>query len=106
LYKERGEEGDTERAAVAAQIAILACERSRARNAQDEWINPTLLGLAFDAADVAAAKRYVKEVRREGPAAWKLDTTIADLERSVGQVEDAAKRQDLQGLLGELRQLV
>jgi tetratricopeptide (TPR) repeat protein len=105
LYKERGDEGDAERAAVAAQIALLACERAKARNVQDEWINPTLLGLAFDAADVPAGKRYVKEVRRDGSAAWKLETTIADLERSVQQVSDPAQRQALAELLRELRAL-
>jgi tetratricopeptide (TPR) repeat protein len=103
LYKERDDEGDPERAAVAAQVAMLACERAKARNPSDEWINPTLLGLAFDAADVAAAKRYVKDVRRDGPAAWKLDTTIADLERSVRQATDPARGQALAGLLDELR---
>ena len=82
---------------------MLACERARSRNAQDEWLNPTLLGLAFDAADVPAAKRYVKEVRRDGPAAWKLETTIADLERSVEQMRDPAQREALARLLEELR---
>ena len=105
LYKERGDEGDAERAVVAAEIAMLACERAKARNAQDGWTNPTLLGLAFDAADVPAAKRYVKEVRRDGPAVWKLETTIADLERSVQQVKDPAQREALAELLGELRAL-
>jgi tetratricopeptide (TPR) repeat protein len=106
LYKARGDEGDAELAAVAAQIAMFACERARARNAQDEWLNPTLLGLAFDAGDIAAAKRCLKDVRREGAAAWKLETTLADLERSVSQVADPARRQALAAIAGELRALL
>jgi hypothetical protein len=106
LYRERGEDGDIERASTAANIALFACERARLRKVSDDWINPTLLGLAFDAADLPSAQRYVKEVRRDGPAAWKLETTIADLQRSVEQTQDIAKRETLANLLAELRGLV
>jgi tetratricopeptide (TPR) repeat protein len=106
LYRERGDEGDAERAGVAAQVAMMACERARARNAQDEWLNPTLLGLAFDAGDVAAAKRCVKLVRRDGPAAWKLETTLDDLDRSVAQATNAATQQALAAMVEELKALL
>jgi hypothetical protein len=105
LYKARGDEGDEQRAAVAAQVAMLACERAKARGAQDEWLNPTLLGLAFDAGDAATARRLVADVRREGPAAWKLDSTLADLERSVAQVADAGHRAALTVQLQALRSI-
>jgi tetratricopeptide (TPR) repeat protein len=106
LYRERGGEGDAARAATASQITLIACERAKARGVPDEWLNPTLLGAAFDAADVAAAKHLLQEVSDEGAAAWKLETTIADLERSVGQVKDPGQRQALAGLLEELRALI
>ncbi len=106
LYKSRDDEGDAARAATTAQVAMMACERAKARNAQDEWLNPTLLGLAFDAADVAAAKRCVKAVRRDGPAAWKLDTTLDDLRRSVAQVADPAAQQALLAMVDELQGLL
>jgi tetratricopeptide (TPR) repeat protein len=106
LYKQRDEEGDADRAAVAAQVAMMACERAKARNAQDEWLNPTLLGLAFDAGDVTRAKALVKSVRKDGAAVWKLETMLDDLERSVGQVDDGATKQALAGLVGELRGLL
>ncbi len=105
LYKERNEEDDPQRAAVAAKVAMLACERARAHNSQDEWLNPTLLGLAFDAGDVAAAKRCVKLVRREGPAAWQLQSTLSDLERSVNQLQDAAIQPAMAAMLEELKAL-
>jgi hypothetical protein len=44
-------------------------------------------------------------LRREGPAAWRLQTVLADLERSLGFVEDAARRTGLQDVLAKLRAL-
>jgi tetratricopeptide (TPR) repeat protein len=102
LYKERGDTGDLEKAAVAAQVAMLACDRDE----RNEWRNPTRLGLAFDAADVDKAKEYARAVQREGAAAWKLETTLADLERSVAQVGDATRQQALQAILDDLKALV
>jgi tetratricopeptide (TPR) repeat protein len=106
LYRQRGDDGDAERAAVAAQVAMMACERAKARNSQDEWLNPTLLGLAFDAADLVRAKALVKAVRKDGPAAWKLQTTLDDLDRSVAQVDDSGTSATLAGLVAELRGLL
>jgi len=106
LYRARGEDGDAELANVAAQIAYLACARARERNPQDEWINPTLLGAAFDAGDVAVAKDYVKRVRKDGTAIWKLGTTFSDIDLSVSQVEDPSKREALGALRDELKKLL
>jgi tetratricopeptide (TPR) repeat protein len=106
LYRQRSEEGDAEKADLAARVALLACERSVERNPGDEWAKPTLLGMAFDAGEVAAAKRWAKEVRREGAAVWKLETTIADLERSVGQLTDPAKQEAMGAVFNELRGLL
>jgi hypothetical protein len=102
LYKARGDKGDAQRAALAAHIAMLACDL----DVHNEWRNPTRLGLAFDAQDAEAAERYAKEIRRDGPAAWKLDTTIADIERSVGQVDDPAVRVSLQEILTDLQRIL
>ena len=102
LYRERGEEGDDRRAAIAAQVARLAAER----DAQNEWSKPTLLTLAFFDQDVARAKAYAKEVRLAGPEPWKLDTTVSTLERSVGQTADESARRALQGILDELKTLL
>jgi tetratricopeptide (TPR) repeat protein len=102
LYRERGDEGDHERAAIAAHVARLACER----DARNEWSKPTLLTLAFFDQDVPRAKSYAKEVRRAGPQAWKLDTTINTLERSVSQTDDLAKKQALGAILADLKTLL
>jgi MAP3K TRAFs-binding domain len=83
LYRARNDEDDEQRARVSAAVTTVACERARAKGGQDPWLKPTLLGAAFDAGDVAHAKQLAKEVRREGAAAWRLDTTLADLRRAV-----------------------
>jgi tetratricopeptide (TPR) repeat protein len=103
LYRERDEDGDRESAAFAARLARVACERAKELRPGDEWVRQTLLGLAFDEGDVATARSCAREVEREGPARWKLETTIADLERSVGQQKDAQVRQALSDLLVRLK---
>ena len=104
LYRARGEDGDAELANVAAQIAYFACVRARERNPHDEWINPTLLGAAFDAGDVAVAKDCVKRVRKDGTAIWKLETTLNDIDLSVSQVQDPQRRDALGALRDQLLQ--
>ena len=83
LYRTRNEEGDDDNARVAAAVTAVACERARAKGGMDPWLKPTLLGAAFDAGDVPRAKGLARDVRREGAAAWRLETTIDDLRRSA-----------------------
>jgi hypothetical protein len=83
LYRARNDEGDHQKARVSAAVTTVACERARAKGGKDPSLKPTLLGAAFDAGDVACAKQLAKEVRRDGAAAWQLQSTIADLRRAV-----------------------
>ena len=106
LYRERGEPEDAQRALAAANVAQLACQRAKAKGSKDEWLNPTLLTLAFQSADLSAATQLAKEVRREGPAQWKLDTTLVELERSLGQMQGAASEGEFAALLAGLKGLV
>jgi hypothetical protein len=106
LYRARGDEGDEDRARTIAGLVLIACERAKERHPEDEWVRPTLLGFAFDEGDVNTARKLAKEIEREGAATWKLATTISDLERSVEQTRDAAKRDALRELLEELRNLL
>lgn len=102
LYRERGGDGDEERASVAAHVARLAAER----DSSNEWSRPTLLTLAFFDQDVTRARAYARDVRRAGPQAWKVDTTIDTLERSVRQTSDDTTRSALQEVLEELKSLL
>ena len=83
-----------------------ACERAKRRNASDEWLRPTLLGAAFDAGDVDAALSLLAEIEQEGPAAWRLATTVADLEFSLQYVADGAKRTALTDIIKRLRDML
>jgi hypothetical protein len=106
LYRLRGKRGDDERARGAATLARMACERAKERNPSDEWVRPTLIGMAFDAGDVVAAEDLYDQLLQEGPAVWKLETTLADLDVAVAQTKDAEVKAGLQAVLDNLRTLV
>lgn len=105
LYRERGRRGDEERAQALLQVVIAACERALARGVSDEFLRPTLLGAAFDARDADKAEELADQVASEGAARWKLDTTLADLESSIGQVKDDERRARLSAVIGRLQAL-
>jgi hypothetical protein len=106
LLRTRGQEEDEQSAQAAATIALYAVERAQARNPTDEWINPTLLGAAFDAGDIGRAKKLYQEIRRVGAPAFHLDTTIKDLERSVQLTQDPKVKADLTAVLADLKRLL
>jgi hypothetical protein len=104
LYRARGAPGDAHNARSVAQVVIAACERARERDSEDEWLRQTLLGAAFDAGDVTKANELAAEVRREGPALWKLETTLADVKLSASQQEPAT-RAGLEEVIAKLEKL-
>ncbi len=106
LYRERGDEDDEARATFAQKLTTLMAESAIERQTADEWARPTLLGAAFDGADVSAAKSVLKRLRGEDPADWQLETTIGDLEKSVVQIKDAELQAKFESLLSELRELL
>ena len=104
LYRLRGQEGDEELAQAAATVTRLACERAEARGTPDEWLKPTRLGAAFGSGDLSAATRLVTEIERSGDlASWKLETTIADLDREVERITDSNRQAVFKKLLERLR---
>jgi hypothetical protein len=72
----------------------------------DPWLRPTLLGAAFDAGDIEKAGQLAKEVSREGPVAWQLQSTLNDLKVSTQYVKDDAMRARFAALLGKLELLL
>ena len=83
------------------QSRSSACERAQTRRSSDEWLNPTLLGAAFDAGDVDKAQELADKVRLEGPAAWKLDTTLSDC-RNSAQLWEEPRRSELLAVVAQL----
>ena len=105
LYRKRGRKGDDDKARISAAITMTACERAKLRNSGDEWLNPTLLGAAFDAGDVEKAQELADMVADEGPAAWKLETTLADCKTAAG-LHGEPQRSELLGIAEKLEALL
>lgn len=105
LLRSRRGPGDDDLARQAADIARNACERARRMDKHDEWLNATLLGAAFDSGDAEQAETLLGQVIEEGPVAWKLDSTVADLRASLADQSEtltSAARDRLSTVLGEL----
>jgi tetratricopeptide (TPR) repeat protein len=103
LYRQRNRRGDEERAHSVLSIIIAACERAKRRGTTDEWLRPTLLGAAFDAGDADKAEELADDVAAEGPARWKLDSTLNDLDASILHVEDNERRERLTAVISALK---
>jgi tetratricopeptide (TPR) repeat protein len=101
LYRSRKRKGDDDKARISAAVTVTACERARLRNSNDEWLNPTLLGAAFDAGDADKAQQFADEVAAQGPAAWKLESVIDDCKVSA-QLCDEPRRTELNAILQQL----
>jgi tetratricopeptide (TPR) repeat protein len=104
LYRSRKRKGDDDKARISAAVTLTACERARARNAEDEWLNPTLLGAAFDAGDVDKATELADQVSADGPAAWKLETTLDDC-KTAAQLCEEPRRSELLDVVARLERL-
>jgi tetratricopeptide (TPR) repeat protein len=104
LYRTRNRKGDEDKARISASITLVACERARERNSNDEWLNPTLLGSAFDAGDVEKAQELADKIGEEGPAAWKLDTTLKDC-RTGAQLWEEPRRTELLAIAAQLEKV-
>ncbi len=106
LLRTRGDEGDAEHATVVEHFVVAACERARVLGTGDEYLLPTLLGAAFRSGDITRATLLTRDVEREGPAAWKLATTLGDLRDATSQTEDEPRRLKLDALCTRLARLL
>jgi hypothetical protein len=105
LYRTRGAAGDADKARVSAAVTMVACERARANGGADKWLKPTLLGAAFDAGDAVSARTIADDVALDGPAAWQLETTLADLRRAI-ELHPADTAAALRPVLADLEALL
>lgn len=103
LYRTRGSAGDEERAQSTLRLAIAACERARRMQIADEWLRPTLLAAAFDLGEPDKADELADAVIAEGPAKWKVNGVLGDLEQTVAQVTDPAKRARLSAIVDKIK---
>ncbi|MCB1744682.1 MAG: hypothetical protein KDK91_30230 [Gammaproteobacteria bacterium] len=105
LLRARGRPGDLEEAAYQDQHTVRACRRAIERGEDDGWARRTLLGAAFRARELAQVQALALEVARQGPAAWQLETTLADINQSIAGVDDPALRQQLGAVRDQLAAL-
>jgi hypothetical protein len=103
LYRARAKPGDEELAQTAIRVTIAACERARELNVADDWLRATLLTAAFDSGDPDKAEELADDVLNEGPAAWKIDSILADLKDSSLYVSDAVKRTRLSAVIERIK---
>ena len=109
LLRSRGGTNDEGMARQAADIARNACGRGRRIGKHDEWLNATLLGAAFDAGDADQTETLLGLVIEEGPAHWKVKSTLHDLQVSLAEqagtlTTEAEER--LRTVLHQLEELV
>ena len=105
LYRTRKRRGDDDKARISAAVTLTACERARLRKGSDEWLNPTLLGAAFDAGDLDKAQELADQVATDGPAAWKLETTLDDC-KTAAQLQQEPIRTELLDIVAHLAALL
>ena len=105
LYRARAGNGDDSRAQTALHVTSAACERGLQRGTVDEWVRPTLLGVAFDLGDADKAETIAEIVEREGADKWKLNTTLKSLGESVVHLKDATAKARLEVVLTRLERL-
>ena len=103
LYRKRAKPGDDERAQTVLRLAIAACERARRLQVADEWVRPTLLGAAFDLGDPDKAEELADAIIAEGAPKWKVNSVLHDLEASIVQVSDTAKRARLSAVIDRIK---
>ena len=74
------------------------------RGTAGEWVKPTRLVAAFGADNLSAATRLVTEIERSSDlAAWKLDTTLTDLNREVERMADVSQQTNFRKLVERLK---
>jgi len=94
LLRARNGTGDQDEAAFLDCLTVLATQRKIDRGEDDGWARSTLLGAAFRVANVTEVARLAKEVVREGPATWQLESTLNDINDTINVLtESDTKRQ-------------
>ena len=102
LLRLRGKRGDAEKARFRAELTVAACERAKKLGIDDEWLPQTLLRSAFESEDIDMVEEYVEKVLDDNPANWKLESTLADIRKSIELVDDEKTKRQLSELADQL----
>lgn len=96
LLRDRNSDGDADEAVFLDRLTVLAVWTKLAKGEADEWARQALLGAAFRGGDIAQVKRLTKEVAAEGPAIWKLESTLKDINDTIAAMPDSSTRTELE----------
>jgi len=88
LLRRRNRAGDHDRALEAAEITRRAGQRAQRVAKHDDWLVPTLLGAAFDAADAVQAEAIRDQIIDAGPSPWMVESTLEDLRATIHDQRD------------------
>lgn len=102
----RGLPSDRDRAQLVEHLVKAACHRMLRLGKGDEYLRPTLLGIAFRTQDVDAAEELAELIATEGTAVWKLESTLSDLNRTIDQAPESEVKAELTRISSRLVQLV
>ncbi|MFN0244038.1 MAG: TRAFs-binding domain-containing protein [Planctomycetota bacterium] len=100
LLRERGGNGDRERADAIETLVIVACRRAEERKSQDPWLLDSLFGALFRRGDVASVDEIADRIVSGVP--WRLDATLKDADRWLAQAP-LEKREPLSRIVERLR---
>jgi tetratricopeptide (TPR) repeat protein len=95
LLRARGRPGESQEAEFLDQFIVTVTQRKIDRGEDDGWARSTLLGAAFRVGNVDEAARLIKDVGREGPAVWQLESTLKDIEDALSAMPDSPVKQQL-----------
>ena len=82
-------------AAFLDRLTVLATQRKIDRGEDDGWARSTLLGAAFRVANGTEVARLAREVVREGPAVWQLDSTLGDINDTLDAMPESETKPKL-----------
>jgi tetratricopeptide (TPR) repeat protein len=102
LLRVRSLDNDIDDADFFERLTVVATQRKIARGEDDGWARATLLGAAFRVGNVADVARLTREVQKEGPAVWKLESTLADITDVLNAMPESPTRQSLIQLKDQL----
>lgn len=104
--RSRRNPGDEEEAAFLDKLTVLAARIKVERGADDGWARSTLLGAAFRTGNVEDVAQLAKDVVREGPAVWQLESTLSDINDAVAMCTAPVIHQRLEGFRNQLSELL
>ena len=102
LLRTRGEDDDENQAKFIDQMVLKICERKIDRGEDDGWVKSTLLGAAFRSENIKKVKQLARDVAKQGPADWELNSILEDIGNAIDNVTNKKLKQELDKIRNQL----